>query len=166
LKRIAALMLVVCWGCGAQPHSQQDDPRTAAPAPAASASADASHGGAMAHGDHQPRYGGVVLMNGDLHFEVVAGSDGTYRVYFSDELRRELPASTVSEVVLTITRENTKPETLILNVDESGESWIAAGRPIIGPQATIRVAYFYGQKPYWIDIPWTPSVPVSQRAAA
>jgi hypothetical protein len=97
---------------------------------------------------------------------VVVGSDGTYRVYFSDELRRELPASTVSEVVLTIMRANRKPETLILNVDESGESWMASGRPITGAQATIRVAYFFEQKSYWIDIPWTPSVPASQSAAA
>lgn len=113
----------------------------------------------MAHGDHSPHYGGIVLMNGDLHFEVVVDPEGSYRVYFSDELRRELPASTVSEVVLTVVRVQGKPEALILAVDESGESWVGKGRPIAEPQVTIRVAYVFEQKPYWIDIPWTRPVP-------
>ena len=38
----------------------------------------------MAHGNHNPKYGGTVLMNGDMHFEVVLNRDGTYHVYFSD----------------------------------------------------------------------------------
>src|ERR1700693_5616691 len=54
----------------------------------------------MAHGNHNPKYGGVVLMNGDLHFEVVAKAEGSYTVYFSDATRQELPASAVSDVRL------------------------------------------------------------------
>lgn len=113
----------------------------------------------MPHGDHRPHYGGIVLMNGDLHFEVVVGADGRCRIYFSDELRRELPASTVSEVVLTILRPHGRPETLILEVDDAGESWVATGRPIADPQAMLRVAYVFEGKTYWIDVPWTKPVP-------
>jgi hypothetical protein len=165
MKRLGILMLTVFWGCGAQPHPPSDEmpPVTE---PAASSSIDPSHGGAMAHGDHQPHYGGIVLMNGDLHFEVVVSPKGAYHVYFSDELRRELPASTVSEVVLTITREHAAPETLILNVDDTGESWVATGKPVGEPQVTIRVAYFFEQKPYWIDIPWMQPVTAGNAVAA
>ena len=117
----------------------------------------------MPHGDHRPRYGGLVLMNGNLHFEVVAHPDGHYRVYFSDEVRRELPASTVSEVVLTVTRPHSRPETVILNVDEAGESWVATGKPLESPEATIRVAFVMDEKPYWIDVPWSQPVPAGSR---
>jgi hypothetical protein len=102
-------------------------------------------------------------MNGNLHFEVVAHSDGHYRVYFSDEVRRELPASTVSEVVLTITRSHGGAETLILNVDDEGESWMGAGRPFGEAAVTIRVAFVFEDKPYWIDIPWSQPAPAGSK---
>ena len=102
-------------------------------------------------------------MNGNLHFEVVAHADGHYRVYFSDEVRRELPASTVSEVVLTITRSHRGPETLILNVDDEGECWIGAGKPVEDAEVTIRVAFVFEDKPYWIDIPWSQPAPAGSK---
>jgi hypothetical protein len=165
MTRFAILTLAVFWGCGVQTRPPSGE-TSLVTEPAASSSIDPSHGGAMAHGDHRPHYGGIVLMNGDLHFEVVVSPRGTYHVYFSDELRRELPASTVSEVVLTVTREHAQPETLILNVDDTGESWVATGKPVGEPQVTIRVAYFFEQKPYWIDIPWTQPVTAGIAVAA
>jgi hypothetical protein len=109
----------------------------------------------MAHGDHRPHYGGIVMMNGNLHFEVVARPTGRYQVYFSDELRRELPASVVAEVTITVSMSGAEPKTMILQVDEAGESWMADGQPVTGA-ATLRVSYVYEEEAYWIDIPWQP----------
>jgi hypothetical protein len=111
-------------------------------------------GGAVPHGDHNPRYGGLVLMNGDLHFEIVAGRDGAYRVYFSDATREELPAATASNVTVTITRRSQPPEAIALHIDDSGESWTGRGHPLDDPAATLRVAYTAGGTPYFIDVPF------------
>jgi hypothetical protein len=108
------------------------------------------------HGNHDPRYGGIVLMNGDLHFEVVLRRDGRYQVYFSDAIREELPASIASRVSVTVNRAGTTPETVLLQIDESGESWIGRGRPVDDPaRATARIAYAAQDAPYWIDVPFT-----------
>jgi hypothetical protein len=111
-------------------------------------------GQALPHGDHNPHFGGLVLMNGDLHFEVVLGRDGSARVYFSDATRNELPAATASGVTITITTKSQPPEIVALHIDDSGESWIGRGRPVTDPEATARVAYTAQGKPYFIDVPF------------
>jgi hypothetical protein len=93
-------------------------------------------------------------MNGDLHFEVVLNRTGTHRVYFSDATRAELPAATASEVTLTLSSGEGSAETLKAEVDESGESWIAAGLPLKGHDITARVAFVIDTEPYWIDVPY------------
>jgi hypothetical protein len=135
--------------------------RPAPPPPAAAVPSEpaVTSSAPVPHGDHRPRHGGLVLMNGNLHFEVVAKHDGNYRVYFSDEVRRELPASTVSEVVLTVGRPHAVPEPLILTVDDEGESWVGTGKPFDDAGVTIRVAFVFEEKPYFIDIPWSQSAP-------
>jgi hypothetical protein len=80
-------------------------------------------------------------------------------VYFSDEVRKELPASIVSEVVLTISRPHQAPELLILAVDDAGESWVGEGKPFGSSDVTIRVAFVFEDKPYFIDIPWSQPAP-------
>jgi len=64
-------------------------------------------GSAVPHGDHNPHHGGIVMMKGDdLHYEVVLDPSGReYRVYFTDAVREELPASVAADVVLTLTTE-------------------------------------------------------------
>jgi len=121
-------------------------------APPASTAAAAT--GTVPHGDHNPHYGGLVLMNGDLHFEVVLGRDGRHRVYFSDATRIELPAATASDVTVTITQKAQQPDAVVLRIDESGESWTGRGRPVDDPAATARVAYTSQGKPYFIDVPF------------
>jgi hypothetical protein len=107
------------------------------------------------HGDHNPRYGGIVLMNGDLHFEVVLRREGQYRVYFSDATRSELPAATASGVTLTIARSGQPAETIALQIDDSGESWMGSGRRVVDDAAaTARVSYTAYGKPYFIDVPF------------
>jgi hypothetical protein len=127
--------------------------------PAAAAAGGAP---AMAHGDHNPRFGGVVLMNGDMHFEVVLGADGRYQVYFSDASRTELPASVASEVTVTVTQPGKPPETIKLDIDESGESWVGRGQPASSPGAVARIAYTSRTQPYWIDLPFS-AMPAASR---
>jgi hypothetical protein len=95
-------------------------------------------------------------MNGDLHFEVVLGRDGRYQVYFSDAVREELPAAIASTVSVTVKRAGETAETVMLRIDENGESWIGQGRAVDDPsRATARVAYVAQTTPYWIDVPFT-----------
>ncbi len=126
--------------------------RTPALAPV-TAAAPAASGGAVPHGDHNPHHGGVVLMNGDEHFEVVLGRGGHHQVFFSDAVRAELPAATASSVTVTVTQRGREPEPITLHIDDSGESWLGSGRPIEDAAATARVAYTAHGKPYFIDVP-------------
>jgi hypothetical protein len=91
-------------------------------------------------------------MNGDQHFEVVLGRDGSAHLYFSDAMRNELPAATASEATITITRTSQPSEVVPLRIDDSGESWVGRGHPIAG-EANVRVAYTSRGKPYFIDVP-------------
>lgn len=48
----------------------------------------AGSGATVPHRDHEPRHGGVVLMKGDLHYEVVLDPTGqSFRVFFTDASR-------------------------------------------------------------------------------
>jgi hypothetical protein len=111
---------------------------------------------AVAHGDHSPHHGGVVMMKGDLHYEVVLDPAGRYRLYFTDAMRQDLPATTALRASLTIGRKGVAPEGVELQIDEAGESWIGQGRPVADPSSTTaRVAYtLRGEEPYWIDLPF------------
>ena len=155
--RTAAVAIVACAclaaSCG---RDARDAPMPAAQKVVASPAAGAppQAGAAVPHGDHNPKYGGVVLMNGDLHFEAVLSRDGRHRVYFSDAVRNELPAATASGVTVTVTRRGQPPETVALQIDESGESWVGRGRRVEDPAATARVAYTAYGKPYFIDVPF------------
>ena len=93
-------------------------------------------------------------LNGDLHFEAVLSRDGRHRVYFSDAVRNELPAATASGVTVTVTQKGQPPETVALQIDDSGESWVGHGRRVDDPAASARVAYTAYGKPYFIDVPF------------
>jgi len=122
--------------------------------PQAAAAPAPSAGETVPHGDHNPHHGGIVLMNGDLHFEVVLGRDGSHRVFFTDAVRNDLPAATASAVTVTVERAGRAAEAIALRIDDSGESWVGRGRPVDDPAATARVAYTAGGTPYFIDVPF------------
>jgi hypothetical protein len=149
--RAGALAAIAACACLASACSRGADSTPVLPIQPASAPAA---GQAVPHGDHNPHFGGLVLMNGDLHFEVVLGRDGSARVYFSDATRNELPAATASGVTITITTKSQAPEIVALHIDESGESWTGRGHPVADPDATARVAYTAQGKPYFIDVPF------------
>jgi len=128
----------------------------AAPATSASANAQAAGASAPPHGDHNPHHDGVVLMNGDLHYEVVLDPAGrSHRLFFSDAVREDLPASIASSVALTIRRPGATDELIPLQIDSAGESWTGSGRAVIDPAKTIvRVAFTIKGEPYWIEVPF------------
>ena len=150
LHLIAAAALA-CTSCTRPP---------AADAPIVQAATTPSIAGSVAHGDHNPHHGGIVMMKGDdLHYEVVLDPAGrAHHVYFTDAVREDLPASVASDVVLTMHRPQTPDERIAMQIDEAGESWIGSSRAIGAPAATtVRVAFTIRNEPYWIDLPFTTS---------
>jgi hypothetical protein len=110
------------------------------------------------HGDHNPHHGGVVMMKGDLHYEVVLDPSGRdYRLYFSDAVREDLPAAYASAVALTVRRTGEPDESVAMKIDETGESWTGSGKPVANAAKTgARIAFTIANDPYWIDVPFTP----------
>jgi hypothetical protein len=119
---------------------------------------------AVAHGDHSPHHGGIVMMKGDLHYEVVLDPSGRYRLYFSDATREDLPAAAAANASITITRPDAPPEGIALRIDDSGESWIGEGNPVAQPsKTTSRVSFTVkGEEPYWIDLPFDAKADAAQ----
>ena len=166
LVAIAAAVAIAVSACRSPqargPHRGSRDgvetERAAVAAPAASASANAQGAGGSAppHGDHNPHHGGVVLMNGDLHYEVVLDPAGrSHRLFFSDAVREDLPASIASSVALTILRPDATEELIPLQIDGAGESWTGSSRAVTDPaKTTVRVAFTIKGEPYWIDVPF------------
>jgi hypothetical protein len=125
--------------------------------PAAGATvADPASRPTMPHGDHNPHHGGVVMMKGELHYEVVFDPAGrSHQLFFSDAAREDLPASFASSAALTIHRPDGTEEAIPLQIDAAGESWTGAGRPVVTPEkASVRVAFTIKGEPYWIDLPF------------
>jgi len=108
------------------------------------------------HGDHNPHHGGVVMMKGDLHYEVVLDPEGRrHRLYFTDAVREDLPASIASQVSLEVRRPEAPAEAIRLQIDEAGESWAGTGRPVtIGGALAVHVAFTIGGDAYAIDLPY------------
>lgn len=119
---------------------------------------DSAHAGITApHGDHTAHHGGMVLMNGETHYEVVFDKGGKHRVWFSDAVREELPASIASGVVMVIRRPMGVAETLPLAIDESGESWVAAGAPLDESGTMVTLRYSLRGQPFEIEVPFVGS---------
>ena len=127
------------------------------PAEATKKPVDAQHAGITTpHGDHSPRHGGIVLMNGEMHYEVVFDKAGKHRVWFSNAVREELPASVASGVAMVIARPMGAAEVLPLAIDDSGESWVAAGAPLDESGTTVTLKYSVRGEPVEIEIPFLP----------
>lgn len=135
--------------------SREADPPKTPAAAAPQAPNDPQHAGiTMPHGDHSPHRGGMVLMNGDMHFEVVFNRQGRHEVWFTDAMRSDLPASVASDVTMVVARKGEPPEKLTLEIDENGESWRANGRPVEGDDVMVTVSYSVEGEPYQIELPF------------
>lgn len=93
-------------------------------------------------------------MNGEMHYEVVLDRAGKYRIWFSDAVREDLPASTASNVVIVVSRPGSAPEELALTIDDSGESWVAAGTPVVGDDVMVKISYIAGGRPFEVELPF------------
>lgn len=154
MTRIVGLSFVVALGgCSAAPAPPP--PERVAEAPR-----DAQHAGITEpHGDHSPHHGGLVLMNGDVHYEVVMDPAGKYEVWFSDAVRTELPASVAARTRVEVVRPGTDAESLPLAIDEAGESWVGQGRPVAGEGVMVKVSYDIKGTPHEVEIPFVGAKP-------
>lgn len=149
MSRFVIAVLFAVTACSSKP---------AEPVPAATPKpADSPHAGITTpHGDHSSHHGGLVLMQGELHYEVVLDRNGKHAIWFSDAVREDLPASVASRVAMIVSRPAASPEFLTLAIDESGESWIASGRPLTGDDVMVKVTFVARGEPFEIEIPYTP----------
>jgi hypothetical protein len=146
VRFLTGVVLLVAAGCS-QP--------TPAPAQETKKPVDAQHAGITTpHGDHSPHHGGLVLMRGELHYEVVLDRGGKHRIWFSNAVREDLPASVASKVVMMVTRKDAPDETIALQIDDNGESWVGAGQPVIGNDVMVKISYEVRGEPYEIEVPF------------
>lgn len=104
------------------------------------------------HGDHSPHHGGMVMMNGEVHYEVVFDGAGKHRLWFSDAVREDLPASIASNVVMVVTPKMGSVETWALKIDDNGESWVADGHPLAQGDM-VKITYSLKGEPFEIEVP-------------
>jgi hypothetical protein len=155
---IEAEMMTRIWGMGILALAVACKEAPPAAAPAATAPSDAAHQNLTGpHGDHSPKHGGLVLMNGDVHYEVVLSADGRHAIWFSDAVRSELPASVARNVTIQITRPGVPVEPLKLEIDESGEAWVAHGKPVEGADVIAKVQFSLQGEPHEVEIPFVAS---------
>jgi hypothetical protein len=95
----------------------------------------------------------MVMMNGEVHYEVVFDSQGKHRVWFSNAVREDLPASIASEVVMAVTPKMGAATTFALKIDDSGESWMADGSHPLAGGDIVKLSYRLRGEPFEIEIP-------------
>ncbi len=93
-------------------------------------------------------------MNGDVHYEVVFDRGGKHRIWFSNAVREDLPASVASKVRMVVSRTGAPVEEIALGIDDSGESWIASGEPVAGDDVMAKVSYQLRGTPFEVEIPF------------
>jgi len=152
---VVAALLAGAVACGTAPA----DPVPADTAATAASTGDAQHAGITTpHGDHSPHHGGLVLMNGETHYEVVMRPEGRVELWLSDAIREDLPASLASRVEVTVTPGTGQPRRLPMAIDDAGESWAGTGPPFpADPSTTVKVAYTLKGEPHEVEIPYTPA---------
>ena len=146
-------VVLLCLTAAAASCSTQ--PAPSPPPPAGAPPKDAQHAGVTEpHGDHSPHHAGLVLMNGDVHYEVVMHASGKYEVWFTDAVRTELPASVASRVRMQVTRPQSPPENIAMKIDEAGESWVGQGQPVTGEGVMVKVTYDLKGAPSEVEMPF------------
>jgi len=121
--------------------------------------------GQAPHGDHNPDHNGFVMMHSILHFEVVAKEEGGIDIYFSSESRAQLPAATVSDVVVEIERPGTSMEFVPMQISASGDFWTGPSKPVTNHESIVRIGFVFQGEPFFVDIPAGAFPPIMQKMA-
>jgi hypothetical protein len=149
-----AVALVAASACGDRVAGEAPPASAPAPMGAAPDAAHAASAGAP-HGDHTPHHGGTVLMERDLHYEIVIEPTGRYAVYFTDAVRADMPASVVSDVAIEVDRQQGEVERIPLAIDAAGECWEGRGAPVKALDASIHVGFTFKGEHTGVDLPFT-----------
>lgn len=134
--------------------------------PLCGGSAVVSAHGDEPHGDHDAHHGGFVMMYEDIHFEVAAPPSGGIQVYYTNAARVELPAATVSDVVVEIVQPGGATEALTMTISAGGDYWEGSSAPLVDAAAVVRVGFLYEGQPLMLDVPATALLPEAAPAAA
>ena len=105
------------------------------------------------HGNHDPKFNGFVMMYVDLHFEVVLGERGGVRVYYSDEMRAELPAAVVSGVHIDILPAGGAAQSVAMSVSDGGDFWEGVGEAVTSSDTIVRVSFVFQEEPLVFELP-------------
>ncbi|MEE4278253.1 MAG: hypothetical protein V2I82_07310 [Halieaceae bacterium] len=123
------------------------------------------HGNAT-HGDHNPAFGGLVLMYGVLHFEIVARPEGAIQLHLSDAMRTPMPATTVSDVTVEVERADGSFEAVAMALSDAGDFWQGSSAPLEdGEATTVHLAFVAFGDPYIYALPLS-AVQAEQASAA
>ena len=92
-------------------------------------------------GQIAPQYGGIVITLPNHRVEAVLKAEGKYALYFSDPAGELIPASSASQVTLTVQRPSAKPQTIPLKLGDTGENWVGNGAAVTDPATSVTVSY-------------------------
>ena len=109
-------------------------------------------GTAEPHSDHNPHHRGVLMMNGDLHFETVVEESGKVSVYFSDAYRRPLSPTVVEDMELILRPDETDEESLRVVMDEAETHWTGQGGAVDKAGVNVLVAFTFKDEPFAAEI--------------
>lgn len=118
------------------------------------------------HGDHDAQHGGFVMMYEDIHFEVALVPEGGVQVYYTDAARNELPAATVSDVVVEIERPGLATEYVTMAISAAGDAWEGASAAVSESEAVVRVGFLYEGAPLMLDVPASALITVPESKTA
>jgi len=108
---------------------------------------------ASAHEDHSSRHGGFVMMFLELHLELVLPKEGGVEIFYSDEMRRDIPASVIPDVTVAVQRSNGYEEKIEMSLSDQGDRWTGPSSPIIDPTTIVRVEFFWQGDLITLDVP-------------
>jgi len=118
------------------------------------------------HGDHDAHHGGFVMMYEDIHFEVAAAPTGGIQIYYTNAIRAELPAATVSDVAVEIVRPGSDTEYVSMGISAAGDFWEGDSAPVAEEGAIVRVGFLYEGQPLMLDVPATALIPAPASTSA
>lgn len=119
-------------GCGAPGKKAEGNIPAAEPQPAST-----------------PKFRGTAKIGG-LQAEIAVTPGGEYNLAFLDAAGDDLPAATASNVSLEVDH-----ETVRLDINDTGESWVGKGRPLRDAATPARLAFTFQGKPASADVALT-----------